>query len=100
MCKICNTTVSSRSYLREHEKIVHLKRKDFKCDECGSYFAYRHVLKTHIKDVVHLKIKNHHCEHCGAAFSQKGNLNIHMNAAHRGENPKKSAMKKLTKDTK
>ena len=49
--------------LRYHVKAVHLKIKDYQCNNCDQAFSYKHILEEHVNSL-HLKIKDYNCDEC------------------------------------
>jgi hypothetical protein len=56
--------------------MVHLKIKDFECDNCDMKFSTKGNLKQHIKQV-HLKLKDFECKNCNYKCSDNGSLQRH-----------------------
>lgn len=74
---------STNSKLKRHIEGVHLKIKDFECEQCDMKFSDNSKLKRHIK-MVHLNIKDHICEYdnCDMKFSEKSTLKFHIKQVH------------------
>ena len=78
---------STYSSLQEHIKIEHPPQ----CDICGLACNSQRDLKNHV-EVQHGKLsvderKTHRCPEpgCGRAFTKKGNLNAHIQSAHKAK---------------
>jgi len=64
--------LSARRSVTEHNKVVHLKIKNFECDVCEKMFPYKTKLKIH-KDSIHGKLKYFACVVCNFRCAQYGN---------------------------
>ena len=60
---------------------VHLKEKNFKCDQCIFASALKQGLENHIKSV-HLKERNHACAMCSNQYFDKRDLAKHIERHH------------------
>ena len=60
---------------------VHLKEKNFKCDQCIFASALKQGLENHIKSV-HLKERNHSCAMCSNQYFDKRDLAKHIERHH------------------
>ena len=60
---------------------VHLKLKNYSCDQCPFKTAYQSMLKKHTESV-HLMLKNYSCDHCDYQATNNGKLKIHINNVH------------------
>ena len=47
----CDFTFMSRPAMKLHFRVVHQQMKDFKCRHCQKDFAYKNVLRRHIRNV-------------------------------------------------
>ena len=65
-------------------KIVHEKKKYFKCNSCEKTFSQSGNLNNHFKKV-HDGTKYNNCDSCGKAFFNAGKLKQHINAVHNGQ---------------
>ena len=74
-CPVCNKKFSLRSSLIMHMKIVHGKREQFPCDQCGKMFASSLSLATHY--TIHTGEKKFKCTQCDKYFRTPGGLDIH-----------------------
>ena len=54
-CTICPQAFSRINDLKRHVSTVHLKLRDFKCDQCDKAYSSKPPLNTHIR-------KNHSSE--------------------------------------
>lgn len=71
---------------RKHKKTVHLRERDYRCDECGLAFGERGNLNKHIRSV-HRKERNFACSECPAAFSFRNGLTEHTRMKHSDDRP-------------
>ena len=81
---MCGLKFGQLVSFKTHIKIVHEKRKDYKCKTCGKEFGLSGTLNNHIK-TVHEGQKDHKCEICGKEFGNSSNLIRHFEIAHEGE---------------
>ncbi len=88
ICKICGKSYLAKAYLRDHVKIVHMKIKDFKCDECNKTFGYSKDLKSHKLNICGREkqgvIKSLDCTICDKQFTSRSGLWGHMKMIHEG----------------
>lgn len=111
-CSYCFMLLQDSYQRKNHEKIIHLKESNYKCnqctksylkksalsyhmethekepvkfscDKCGKQYRSQQGLKAH-KEIVHEFVAplSIPCSHCDALFSTKSNLNRHMRSAH------------------
>ena len=59
----------------------HLKNK---CQQCGKSFKRSDFLKQHQR-LVHMKVRNHACDICGKRFGHKGHITRHRECVHSGK---------------
>ena len=64
-----------------HDKTVHKRERNFKCEVCPKKFARTAQLKLHVKSV-HDKIKDFECKTCFKKFSRKFILLSHISRIH------------------
>ena len=87
---------STKHYVEIHVKIVHLKHKQFSCNDCGKLFTTK-ALDRHIK-TKHLNNKYqkcHSCSVCKIYFIQERYLKQHISEFHKNSNPSLKWMKPL-----
>lgn len=100
-CLICSRKFKTKRILRVHLKIIHEGRKDFKCsvEECAGEFSRKHDLTRHMikmhdqgsKDNESQKnVEVRTCKLCEPpkVFSTLTYLQIHIDAIHKGKQPK------------
>ena len=74
----CEYAHTSEKGLKEHKRLVHPKESDLKfCPFCPYKAPTEPILKRHT-DQVHLKIKNFQCEQCARRFFFKAHLETHI----------------------
>ena len=76
ICKFCNVTLSSNFHLKNHIDSVHLKKQDFKCNECKASFGLEGNLKRHIKYIHELDAIK--CVKCNKEFKTRYHLQNHI----------------------
>ena len=77
----CKYASFHKGHLDIHFKRVHLKEKNFVCDQCDKGFFNKNSLEEH-KNGVHFNIKSHQCNLCHFASSYASKLIEHKNASH------------------
>jgi len=112
VCKICNITCSSLSYLTRHYNMVHTSQGHLNCRFCSAHFKTqtnlrRHCYREHGRtDVfkcqkegcsytavkfpyigIHIREKhdletNFTCDRCGASYLKKSSLKIHEDSCY------------------
>ena len=86
-CVTCHKMFMYESELKGHVKAVHLKIKDFVCDNCEKSFSSKSHLNAHLS--THLE-NNFQCYMCGVKLARKMNLVNHMKSKHtENEKPEK-----------
>ncbi|KAL4217598.1 hypothetical protein ACF0H5_022340 [Mactra antiquata] len=76
-CKLCEKTFKKPYQAREHVN-SHTGNKPHKCDQCGSAYAKKDNLTTHIR-MVHNGMKGEHtCVKCRKTFMKKENYDAHI----------------------
>ena len=78
-CGYCDKMFKYKSEMKVHVKKIHLKIKDYFCDNCDKSFASQTNLNTHLP--THLE-NNFPCYICGLKLSRKINLINHMKSLH------------------
>ena len=63
-------------FVSEIKKKLKVER-NVQCVTCHKMFMYESELKGHVK-AVHLKIKDFVCDNCEKSFSSKSHLNAHL----------------------
>ena len=111
ICEHCGYKAPKLSKLTKHIKAVHLKIKDYACEDCDAEFSSKSNLERHVNtkhkgiryscdqceykttqsgrltqhiDVAHLKIKDYTCEDCDEKFSEPGISERHVKVQHEG----------------
>lgn len=80
-CEVCPKTFSNKYKLRDHLR-RHLKKKPFKCRDCGNDYACKASLLTHecplAAQSTALDVKPFKCTSCNAAFHREASLLYHI----------------------
>jgi len=76
----CDYETSQSGTMKRHVKSIHLKVRDFQCNECENIFSEKN-LDHHLKSV-QLKVKDFQCSNCNKTFSQKSSMIVHMKSVH------------------
>ena len=92
-CGSCDRMFKYKSEWKLHMKKVHLKIKDYFCDNCDKSFSCQSNLNTHLP--THLE-NNFPCYMCGMKLSRKINLINHMKSLHVINDVKKPKIKQQT----
>lgn len=66
----------NKTTVTKHIRIVHMKEKNYKCDQCDKMFALRSHLNRH-HDSIHNESKKPFVCVCGSEFLRRENLRIH-----------------------
>jgi len=80
LCPHCGTQFTHRSSLRSHIKTVHLKEKNYRCDQCDQCYVDRTNLLRHI-ETKHLE-ETYYCEFCPRTFTATVYLREHVKRQH------------------
>lgn len=82
-CQICNKVVTR---LAEHQKRMHNKQLDFKCERCGKAFPFNYELERHHKRhnncISTSNSKLFQCGLCEGKYSSRKSLVHHVRALH------------------
>ncbi|XP_059178032.1 zinc finger protein 1 homolog [Physella acuta] len=81
-CNVCHKKFATRTYLKQHNKAIHLGERLHECGVCHKNFTTRGNLNLHI--AIHSAEKKHECDLCHKNFTTRGNLNVHI-AIHSAE---------------
>ncbi|KAI8431345.1 hypothetical protein MSG28_015885 [Choristoneura fumiferana] len=87
-CPDCGKVYTKNISMRNHYKLVHLKKSDYHCAICDTYYLTGHRLRYHQK-YFHDKLpkpKNKLCKYCGKGFNNNRILDNHVRT-HTGERP-------------
>jgi len=79
-CTTCDKFYSSKKVMEQHVDVVHLEKKDFVCNVCGSSFGRNSTLRVHI--LCHSKDLPFRCGFCNAGYKEKRNLIKHTLKSH------------------
>lgn len=95
-CSLCSFSSRSQILVTRHEKIVHLKKKFFRCVKCNYVTHMKARFTKHVKYHSMPMIK---CELCDFRTPYKWNLDRHMKN-HQGDGAFKCALCNFTADIK
>ena len=79
-CTQCDKTYVTKSALRKHVEVFHLKIKKFQCDQCPLNFASKNGFEYHVES--QHQNKEHPCAKCDRIFKQKDCLKAHVLKHH------------------
>ena len=80
VCPQCQCTLSSRSGLTAHVKIVHEKLARYRGEHCGKGYSHRSHYLDHL--ATHTGVKRNICPVCQRQFTFKRGLKTHMLRFH------------------
>ena len=83
-CDVCGSEYYDKNNFKEHCRI-HRGEKGYECRQCNRSFKQRQGLTNHIR-FVHKNIRNYQCSVCNKKFHQKDGLEAHYRI-HTGEKP-------------
>uniref|UniRef100_A0A1B6EE42 C2H2-type domain-containing protein n=2 Tax=Clastoptera arizonana TaxID=38151 RepID=A0A1B6EE42_9HEMI len=75
-CEFCSHKSISETNLKKHV-LLHMQKRQFICEICGSLFHSKSALKEHNK-CLHSDEMSYSCEKCGRMFKLISSLNKHM----------------------
>ncbi|XP_023323707.1 gastrula zinc finger protein XlCGF26.1 [Eurytemora carolleeae] len=78
----CGKKFHTKSNMRVHADVVHLKKKNIPCEICGKMFYNVSLLKVHKETHSAYKLT---CRHCPATFSASKTLRNHIRTKHTTE---------------
>lgn len=97
--KKCGYKFTRRTDLNRHRRAVHLKMREYKCNDCGQNFAQKSNMLNHQK-VVHAKVVTSKvetdqsvevaafpCPNCNKRFTRRHNMTTHIQTVHDGQKP-------------
>lgn len=86
-CDICNKQFTTKQILQRHRIATHDQSKDFKCDQCDTWFSSsnNHELIKHVNEV-HNGFKKFICDFpgCNKEFSRRDALKRHRTCHEKG----------------
>lgn len=89
ICDICSKQFTTKQILQRHRIAQHDQSKDFKCDQCDTWFSSsnNHELIKHVNEV-HNGFKKFICEFpgCNKEFSRRDALKRHKQCHEKGRN--------------
>lgn len=85
-CEVCGRMFGEAAAVRKHQRVVHMKVKDFACDICDRKFAEKSNLKKHVQ-ARHEQSRSHKCQYCDKVFNFTDGLRRHVNNCHLGLRP-------------
>lgn len=80
-CKVCEYSSVHSNNVKDHEKAIHHKIRDFSCNVCDYKASHKMTVVHHIKGV-HLKIKEYSCQHCDFQASYRSTIRNHVHSIH------------------
>jgi Zinc finger, C2H2 type/Zinc-finger of C2H2 type len=75
-CPECDREFTLNTHLNIHIKAVHLKEKPYKCEICGSAFAYKDSLSKH--SLKHSNERKFTCHLCPKTYIYRADLRVHL----------------------
>ena len=81
-CSFCDYKSKYKQAVTHHVERVHLKKRDYNCDQCKKSFHQECDLRKHI-NTVHLKQRRFVCETCGFPCVTKQSLEKHIINKHK-----------------
>lgn len=89
ICDICSKQFTTKQILQRHRIATHDQNKDFKCDQCDTWFSSsnNHELIKHVNEV-HNGFKKFICDFpgCNKEFSRRDALKRHRQCHEKGRN--------------
>ena len=85
VCTFCEKAFPSKSALKIHENVAHLKEKNFKYVDCGLAFLWKISLTKHLKSIHITETKKKellNCSFCDKTFFNTVNLKRHVVDTH------------------
>lgn len=95
-CSVCDMTSKSQMLVARHERVVHLKKKFFRCNKCN-YMT--HMKARYTKHVKYHSMPMIKCDMCDFKTPYKWNLDRH-NKNHQGDGAFKCVMCNFAADIK
>ncbi|RZF45091.1 hypothetical protein LSTR_LSTR016118, partial [Laodelphax striatellus] len=95
-CSLCPFTSRSQTLVSRHERVVHLKKKFFRCMKCN---YVTHMKARYTKHVKYHSMPMIKCEMCDFRTPYKWNLDRH-NKNHTGDGAFKCSLCNFTADIK
>lgn len=94
-CNICEKIMRNRALLKRHLNEVHLKPKNFKCQDCSDTFLTQFSLNNHIRVNHTHPGKKPRCDDCNFTFSSNQKLMQHTEkkCQRKRDRQKKSSFK-------
>ena len=75
-CTICKMTFKKNDNFKRHIETVHMKAKNFPCEDCGKEFSSKAILTAHTQST-HKGIR-FDCNMCDNTFASKTHLRTHV----------------------
>ena len=79
-CTICKMTFKKNDNFKRHIETVHMKAKNFPCEDCGKEFSSKAILTAHTQST-HKGIR-FDCNMCDNTFASKTHLRTHVKVTH------------------
>ena len=81
-CNVCGKNLATKEILRDHIKIIHMKKIYKQCSLCELKFPTEAALKLHI-NIIHSAVsKKLPCNQCGKTFGTSFKVKTHIRLTH------------------
>ena len=80
LCPHCGKSFASMKILSQHEKSVHMNKRNYVCTICSKAYYDSYNLKCHIDS--HMGLKNLKCRYCDEKFTYSAARTAHQKTQH------------------